>query len=45
MNELADLFENGPPTRSAVLALATHNDIEFHFELLEDLMTRYKVKL
>lgn len=45
MNELADLFENGPPRRESVLALATHNDIEFHFELLEDLMRRYHVKL
>jgi mannose-6-phosphate isomerase-like protein (cupin superfamily) len=45
MNELADLFESGPPTRAAVSALATHNDIEFHFELLEDLMARYKVHL
>jgi len=45
MNELADLFENGPPKRDAVQALATHHDIEFHFELLDDLMQRYKVKL
>ncbi|HXI84785.1 MAG TPA: cupin domain-containing protein [Verrucomicrobiae bacterium] len=45
MNELADLFENGPPARDAVLALATHNDIEFHLELLDDLMKRYNVKL
>ncbi len=45
MNELADLFENGRPKRADVLALATHNDIEFHFELLEDLMARYKVHL
>ncbi len=45
MNELADLFENGPPKRDAVQALATHHDIEFHFELLDGLMRRYKVKL
>jgi len=45
MNELADLFENGPPKREAVQALATHHDIEFHFELLDNLMQRYKVKL
>ena len=45
MNELADLFENGPPKREAVEALATHHDIEFHFELLDDLMRRYKVTL
>ena len=45
MNELADLFENGPPKREAVEALATHHDIEFHFELLDNLMQRYKVKL
>ncbi len=45
MNELADLFENGPPKREAVLALAAHNDIEFHFELLDDLMKRYHVRL
>src|SRR5882757_10050713 len=38
MNELADLFENGPPKRDAVQALANHHDIEFHFELLDDLM-------
>jgi mannose-6-phosphate isomerase-like protein (cupin superfamily) len=45
MNELADLFEDGPPKREAVQALATHHDIEFHFELLDGLMQRYKLKL
>ena len=45
MNELADLFQNGHPKREAVSALATHHDIEFHFELLDDIMQRYNVKL
>jgi mannose-6-phosphate isomerase-like protein (cupin superfamily) len=45
MNELADLFEQGPPSRAAVQALAAHHDIEWHFELLADLEKRYHVKL
>jgi mannose-6-phosphate isomerase-like protein (cupin superfamily) len=45
MNELADLFENGPPAKDAVRALALHHDIEFHFELLEGLEKKYNVKL
>ena len=45
MNELADLFENGPPTKGAVQALAAHHDIEWHFELLEALEKKYNVKL
>lgn len=45
MNELADLFENGPPAKGSVRALADHHDIEFHFELLEGLAKRYNVKL
>jgi hypothetical protein len=45
MNELADLFENGPPTKGAINALAAHHDIEWHFELLEDIEKRFNVKL
>ena len=45
MNELADLFENGPPPKGAVRALAAHHDIEWHFELLEGLEKRYHVTL
>ena len=45
MNELADLFENGPPAKGAVRALALHHDIEWHFELLEGLEKKYNVKL
>ncbi|MDB6017049.1 MAG: cupin protein [Pedosphaera sp.] len=45
MNDLADLFENGPPAPGAVRALANRHDIEFHFELLDDLMKRYNVRL
>ncbi|MDB6067721.1 MAG: cupin protein [Pedosphaera sp.] len=45
MNDLADLFENGPPAQASVRALADRHDIEFHFELLDDLIKRYHVKL
>ena len=45
MNELADLFEQGPPSKGAILDLATRHDIEWHFELLEGLEKRYGVKL
>jgi mannose-6-phosphate isomerase-like protein (cupin superfamily) len=45
MNELADLFEQGPPAKGAIIELASRHDIEWHFELLAGLEKRYNVKL